>query len=58
MVAAQQLAAPVQFDGDQLLRTLRRDVERAVKSGRLEAGDSKALMAFYEDGMQGYTYLE
>ncbi|MBK6942866.1 MAG: biosynthetic arginine decarboxylase [Planctomycetes bacterium] len=48
----------VQFDGDQLLRTLRRDVERAVKSGRLEAGDSKALMAFYEDGMQGYTYLE
>jgi len=48
----------VQFDPDDLMRRMRRDAERAVKRGVLSASESRALLAFYESGMRGYTYLE
>jgi len=48
----------VQFDADQLLRKLRDSVESAVRDGRMDLEESGRLLQFYEDGLQGYTYLE
>ncbi|MCA9305160.1 MAG: biosynthetic arginine decarboxylase [Phycisphaerales bacterium] len=48
----------VQIDHVQLRRDMRRDAERAVRAGKLTAGESGALMRFYESGLDGYTYLE
>jgi arginine decarboxylase len=48
----------VQFDAEALSRAMRRDIENAVKRGALSVGDSRALMAFYDNGLSGYTYLE
>lgn len=48
----------VGIDSQQLRRSMRRDVERAVLDGRLTAGESGTLMRFYEGSLSGYTYLE
>jgi arginine decarboxylase len=48
----------VQFSTDSLVSQLRRDVERAVREGRLSYEESGRLLRFYEEGLQGYTYLE
>ena len=48
----------VEYDTDELRRTMRRDVERAVRKGRLRVEEGKALMKFYIEGLEGYTYLE
>jgi arginine decarboxylase len=48
----------VQFDADLLLRKLRDTVETAVREGRMDLEESGRLLQFYEDGLQGYTYLE
>ncbi len=48
----------VQFDAEQLATRFRRDVEAAVRAGRLEAAESGRLLRFYEAGLDGYTYLE
>ena len=48
----------VEFDAQALLTKLRNDVETAVRAGRLDYEESGRLLRFYEEGMQGYTYLE
>jgi arginine decarboxylase len=48
----------VQYQPDDLAKRLRRDCEKAVRSGTLTAKESRVLMRFYEDGLRGYTYLE
>jgi arginine decarboxylase len=48
----------VQFDGEVLAAKLRLDVEAAVRSGSLDYQKSGQLLRFYEDGLNGYTYLE
>jgi arginine decarboxylase len=48
----------VEFDAQALLTKLRNDVESAVRAGRLDYEESGRLLRFYEEGMQGYTYLE
>jgi arginine decarboxylase len=48
----------VEFDAQALMTKLRSDVESAVRSGRLDYEESGRLLRFYEEGMQGYTYLE
>src|SRR6476661_5842793 len=48
----------VEFDADTLVRKLRTDVELAVREGRVTYEESGRLLQFYEDGLQGYTYLE
>ena len=35
-----------------------RDVERAVRAGKITINESRQFMRFYEDGLDGYTYLE
>jgi arginine decarboxylase len=48
----------VQFSADELLGRMRRDVERAVKAGKISLSESAQFMRFYEKGLNGYTYLE
>jgi arginine decarboxylase len=48
----------VQFSSDHLVSQLRRDVEAALRDGRLTYEESGALLRFYEEGLHGYTYLE
>jgi arginine decarboxylase len=48
----------VQFDVEDLERAMRRDVERAVRNGAMPIQDGQSLLKFYEQGIEGYTYLE
>jgi arginine decarboxylase len=48
----------VAFDTEALVAKLRSDVEAAVRAGRLDYEESGRLLRFYEDGFNGYTYLE
>ena len=48
----------VQFNVDSLVTKLRKDVETAVRESRMTYEQSGNLLRFYEEGLQGYTYLE
>ena len=48
----------VQFKSTTLFEQFRRDVEMAVREGRIGYEESGVLLRFYEDGLNGYTYLE
>ncbi len=48
----------VQFKSTALLEQFRSDVETAVREGRIGYEESGSLLRFYEDGLNGYTYLE
>jgi arginine decarboxylase len=48
----------VQYSAEKLTDRIRKDAERAVRSGRLTAQEFKQFMRFYESGLDGYTYLE
>jgi arginine decarboxylase len=41
-----------------LLEQFRTDVETAVREGRIGYEESGSLLRFYEEGLNGYTYLE
>ncbi len=48
----------VQFSAQALLDAFRRDVELAVREQRIGYEESGRLLKFYEEGLNGYTYLE
>jgi arginine decarboxylase len=48
----------LQYDDNELRRAMRKDVEKAVRTGTLTVADGAALMRYYENGLAGYTYLE
>jgi arginine decarboxylase len=48
----------VGFSSDDMVRNLRKDVERALRTNGLSVGEGRALLEFYERAMGGYTYLE
>jgi arginine decarboxylase len=48
----------VQFDPEVLMAKVRRDVEIAVHAGRMEDQAAGRLLKFYEEALNGYTYLE
>jgi arginine decarboxylase len=48
----------VEFEPEMLVRKLRHDVELAVREGKISYEESGRLLEFYEDGLNGYTYLE
>lgn len=48
----------VQFSADGLLAEMRRDVDAAEREGKLDGEESNRLLRFYEEGLDGYTYLE
>ena len=48
----------VQFNSNMLFEQYRRDVEAALREGRIGYEESGRLLRFYEQGLNGYTYLE
>jgi arginine decarboxylase len=48
----------VQYSAEELVTRMRKDVERAVRSGKISLDESRQLLRFYESGLEGYTYLE
>jgi arginine decarboxylase len=48
----------VQFNAKTLLEQYRKDVESALREGRIGYEESGRLLRFYEEGLNGYTYLE
>jgi arginine decarboxylase len=48
----------VQYSADELLAQMRRDVEKAVRANRISLSEARLLLRFYENGLEGYTYLE
>lgn len=48
----------VQFNADELLARMHKDVERAVREKTISVEESALLLRFYETGLSGYTYLE
>ena len=48
----------VQFNPDELLRAVRKSVEKALREQKLTLDESRVLLKFYENGLEGYTYLE
>jgi arginine decarboxylase len=48
----------VEFDAEHLVNKLRSDIEVAVRDGGIGYGQAGRMLKFYEDGLQGYTYLE
>ena len=48
----------MQVDHKDLRRAMRADAEAAVRRGVLTVPDSRSLLSFYEQGLDGYTYLE
>jgi arginine decarboxylase len=54
----QEVLNYVQFSAEDLLADWRRDVKAAEREGRLDSEEADRLLRFYEDGLDGYTYLE
>ena len=48
----------VQFDRRTLTHQMRRACERAIRKRTLKMEDAAKVMAMYQAGMEGYTYLE
>jgi arginine decarboxylase len=48
----------VQYNSQTLLDQFRKDVEVAVREQRIGYEESGRLLKFYEEGLNGYTYLE
>jgi arginine decarboxylase len=48
----------VQFSAEKLIDRMRKDVERALRTGKISLKESREFLRFYESGMEGYTYLE
>ena len=48
----------VQFDGKSLINRLQSAVEQAVQEGRLDHLQAGRFVRFYEESLNGYTYLE
>jgi arginine decarboxylase len=48
----------VEFDTNALLHQMRSDVDEAVREQRLDDFQAARLIRFYEEGLNGYTYLE
>ena len=56
--AVKEVLGYVQFDTEDMCEAVRRDVERAIKNSRITVAEGKSLLTFYEQGLDGYTYLE
>jgi arginine decarboxylase len=55
---AREVLQYVQYEPDHMEAQLRKDCEKAMRAGAITASESRTLMKFYIDGLNGYTYLE
>lgn len=48
----------VEFDGKELIHRLQTAIELAVREGRIDNAEGGRFIKFYEESLNGYTYLE
>ncbi|MEZ6140716.1 MAG: biosynthetic arginine decarboxylase [Zavarzinella sp.] len=48
----------VQFSSEKLIERMRKEVDKAVRAQKVTAREAKQFLRFYQEGMEGYTYLE
>jgi arginine decarboxylase len=48
----------VQYSGNELIRLMKRQFDRAIKDDRLRPNEGMRLFKEYEKGLQEYTYLD
>jgi arginine decarboxylase len=48
----------VQYDKDDLIARVRRNVENALRNKRMTFEESRLFLKMYDEGLSGYTYLE
>jgi arginine decarboxylase len=48
----------VSYNKDDLVARVRKQVESALRAGRMSLDDSRKILRMYEEGLSGYTYLE
>ncbi|HSD11195.1 MAG TPA: hypothetical protein VLF14_09435, partial [Candidatus Binatia bacterium] len=53
-----QVLADVQYHESELIKSMKEQVERAVKESRLKPAEGVRLLDDYEAGMREYTYLD
>jgi arginine decarboxylase len=53
-----QVLGDVQYHESELIKSMKEQVERAVKEGRLKPSEGVKLLDDYEAGMKEYTYLD
>ncbi|MFM9959106.1 MAG: biosynthetic arginine decarboxylase [Phycisphaerales bacterium] len=54
----EEVLSYVQYDIADMKRAMRMDIEAASRQGRLTLAEGKSLLKFFDDGLEGYTYLE
>ncbi len=54
----EEVLSYVQYDIADMKRSMRMDIEAASRQGRLTLAEGKSLLKFFDDGLEGYTYLE
>lgn len=54
----EEVLSYVEYDKNNLTKSVRKLAEQAVKSGKITLEESAAFMRQYKDGLSGYTYLE
>lgn len=54
---ASEVLSYVQYDVRRLYPRVSKDCERAVREGKMTLAESQALLRFYEQELNGYTYL-
>lgn len=53
-----EVLAYVQYSSEILMDRLRRELEKAVRGGKITIAESRQFLKFYEEAIDGYTYLE
>jgi arginine decarboxylase len=53
-----QILKYVEYNPEELIAAMRRDIERAVRDKKITLEESARFQKFYESGLNGYTYLE
>lgn len=48
----------VEYNRRDLVKQMRRACEHAIRAGRIQMEDAAQIMAMYQSGLDGYTYLE
>jgi arginine decarboxylase len=54
----QEVLSYVQYDRPSLVRQIRNAVEAALSNKTISLEESRLLLRYYEDGLNGYTYLD
>jgi arginine decarboxylase len=56
--SVKEVLSYVQYNPEELMRSMRKIVDKALRENKINIDESRTLLRFYEQGLEGYTYLE